>query len=102
MDERVVFSSPNSLLVAHFRGLLESEGIPCRVRNEYLAGAAGELPPTECWPELCVAPRWEAAARSAIENVRRGVVAAPPWTCPACGERLEGQFSACWRCGQER
>lgn len=97
-----MFSSPNSLLVAHFRSLLESEGIPCRIRNEYLAGAAGELPPTECWQELCVESRWEVAARAAIDTARRGVAAAPPWTCPACGERLEGQFSACWRCGQER
>jgi len=22
------------------------------------------------------------------------------WTCPACGERLEPQFSACWRCAR--
>ena len=98
----VVFSSANSLLVAHFRAVLESEGIPCRVRNEYLAGAAGELPPTDCWPELCVEPRWEAAALAAIEAARRGAANEPPWTCPGCGERLEGQFSACWRCGRER
>lgn len=25
-----------------------------------------------------------------------------PWTCAACGERLEGQFDSCWRCGAER
>lgn len=22
----------------------------------------------------------------------------PPWTCPDCGERIEGQFRACWNC----
>ncbi|MBU2500190.1 DUF2007 domain-containing protein [bacterium] len=26
----------------------------------------------------------------------------PPWLCPACGEEVEGNFSACWNCGQER
>ena len=26
----------------------------------------------------------------------------PSWTCPACGERLEGQFTSCWKCGAVR
>jgi hypothetical protein len=21
------------------------------------------------------------------------------WTCSRCGEKLEGQFTACWNCG---
>jgi DNA-directed RNA polymerase subunit RPC12/RpoP len=25
-----------------------------------------------------------------------------PWTCPNCGERCEGQFTQCWKCGTER
>jgi rubrerythrin len=24
------------------------------------------------------------------------------WTCPKCGEVLEGQFSNCWNCSTER
>ena len=24
-----------------------------------------------------------------------------PWNCGACGERLEPQFTHCWRCGAE-
>ncbi len=23
------------------------------------------------------------------------------WTCPKCGETVEGQFSSCWKCGTE-
>jgi hypothetical protein len=99
---KVVFSSPNYLLVAHYRGLLESAGIPCHLRNEYLAGAAGELPPTECWPELCVEQRWEGAARAAIAEAQAGAPGSPDWTCPGCGEGIEGQFTACWNCGRER
>jgi hypothetical protein len=29
-------------------------------------------------------------------------IAAEPWTCPQCGERIEGQFGVCWQCGAER
>ena len=24
------------------------------------------------------------------------------WVCAGCGERLEGQFLSCWRCGRPR
>ena len=24
------------------------------------------------------------------------------WTCPQCGERLEEQFRACWKCSEPR
>lgn len=97
----VVYSAPNLLLVAHHRALLESLGIPSFIRNEFLAGAAGELPPLDCWPELCVESRWEEPARRAIAAAARGADGAPDWTCPGCGERIEGQFTGCWNCGYE-
>jgi hypothetical protein len=97
----VVYSSPNLTLVAHFRALLDSLGIPSRIRNEFLAGAAGELPPIDCWPELVVEERWEEEARRAIAEARREAPRGADWTCPGCGERIEGQFTACWNCGRE-
>ena len=99
--EAVVYSSPNFLLVAHYRALLAAEGIPSRIRNEFLGSAAGELPPVECWPQLCVEPALEARARRAIESALAGERQVPDWTCPGCGERIEGQFTACWNCGHE-
>ncbi len=36
---------PENNIEAHLvQGLLESEGIECEIRGQYLAGAAGELP----------------------------------------------------------
>ncbi len=26
----------------------------------------------------------------------------PDWQCPECGEKIEGQFTACWKCGYEQ
>ena len=26
----------------------------------------------------------------------------PAWTCDACGEKSEGGFDACWKCGRPR
>lgn len=46
----------------------------------------------------------------AYERAREIVLAAlgadtqpgPPWRCQGCGEEIEGQFSACWHCGESR
>ena len=99
-----VYSSDSFLLVGQLRELLERQHIRCIAKNEYLIGGAGELPPNECWPELWVVEDFQFdKARELVE----GFLAAPgeetgEWLCTACGERLEGQFSACWRCGMSR
>ena len=42
-------------------------------------------------------------ARELLNSVLSGNLArkmsAQHWTCNDCGEALEGQFTACWRCG---
>jgi hypothetical protein len=99
-----VYSSDSYFLVGHLRQLLESQHIRCVTKNEYLLGGAGELPPTECWPELWIVDDFQyEKARKLVEDF----LAAPPagaseWCCVECGEPLEGQFTACWRCGTPR
>lgn len=86
------------------RDLLEQEGIACLVRNEQLFAALGEIPFTECFPELWVVddetlPR----ARLLVANwVKAQEEVSASWTCSGCGEMIEGQFGACWQCGRER
>ncbi len=100
---KLLYSSPNALLVNHVRNLLEAADIGVRMKNEFLGGGAGELPPTEAWPELWVKERDFAAAQDLLDDFLHGSEDAPPdWLCPACGERIEGQFSTCWRCGGEK
>jgi len=101
---RKVFSSHDSLLAGYLASLLEERGITCVVKNRFLGGAAGELPPTECWPEIWVADdRDEALALRILAAHQEGASASREnWTCPDCGEALEGQFEICWRCGTER
>jgi hypothetical protein len=85
------------------KGFLDEANIPSMIRNEHLSIALGEIPPTECSPELWIlndadypqakeiVDRWQA---SKVENQR-------PWICSQCGESIEGQFTSCWRCGRE-
>ncbi|NIM29348.1 MAG: DUF2007 domain-containing protein [Gammaproteobacteria bacterium] len=99
-----VYSSDSFLLVGHLRQLLENEHIACVTKNEYLLGGAGELPPTECWPELWIVEDAQYdKARELVEGfLSTSAGSALEWSCAECGERLEGQFTACWRCGAPR
>lgn len=102
---KVVYSASNLVMVAHYRSLLESHGLPSRIRNEFLGGAAGKLPPVECWPQLCVEDHLEARARELLKAAMQATPAGegqPAWTCGGCGESIEGQFTECWQCGSGR
>jgi hypothetical protein len=88
---KTVYSSPNLALVHHFKNILEGCGIPCQIRKEYLSSGAGDLPLTDCWPELCVADDGLfAEASRLIEEAlspegERGV----EWKCRGCGKTIE-------------
>lgn len=100
----LVYSSPNSLMTGHIKNLLEAENIPCIVKNEFLSGAAGELPPTEAWPEIWVKEQRDyGRAKQIVEQAMKEQHAPDKsWLCPCCGEKLEGQFTDCWKCGCSR
>ncbi len=99
-----VYSSPHLFLVNHYRNIVESYGIPCVVKNSFLSGAAGELPPTEVWPILCVEDEtdYDRAKQIVDEELNRLENAGKQWVCQKCGELIDGQFTDCWKCGAPR
>jgi hypothetical protein len=100
---QLLYSSLKLHEVHHLKNLLEAEGIRCQIRNELLSRLAGEIPFTECAPELWLLDERELVqARRVVADFGREALAQPPWRCPNCGETLEGQFSACWHCGALR
>lgn len=99
-----VYSAQNITMVGLVRDLLESSGIDTVIRNQFLAGAAGELPPIECWPELWIRhDRDYDRARTLVDEIiREEEPRREKWICPRCQEEMEGQFTSCWRCGTPR
>jgi len=99
-----IYTSPDRIMVFHCKNLLESHNIECVVKNEFLAGAAGEIPPNECWPELWVknVQQYKDAMQILNSNCLITDKKLPIWKCTKCGEKLEGQFTTCWRCGENR
>lgn len=95
-----VFRAASLIQVAHARNLLLAAGIDSEVRNQYLAGAMGELPMLETWPQLYVDDMDEPRAIRILGEAAKPPTGSP-WICASCGERLEPQFTSCWRCGAE-
>ncbi|AAO10520.1 putative signal transducing protein [Vibrio vulnificus] len=82
--------------------LLINEAVQCEVRGEGLFGLKGELPATEdtnpyIW---LLEPEKLDFAKAILASFREQQVAHQNWLCPQCGEEIEGQFGACWHCGQ--
>lgn len=96
--------APNPVIGQHWVNLLAMAGIGCELHNRYLTGALGEIPADQCAPELwLVDERDEPLARRILQAAQNGPPpGAASWRCHACGETLEPQFTACWRCGAAR
>ena len=92
-----VYRAASLLQVAHARNVLIAAGIDTELRNQYLAGALGDLPMLETWPQLWVDDALEAAALRALKTAEAAPAGAA-WICAQCGEELEPQFTTCWRC----
>jgi len=93
-------SAESLITINHWKNILQSEGIACEIRNQHLGSIVGELPFVEVWPELWVANSLDYdRALQLLSNDVINESPAEPWTCAGCGEENEGQFAACWNCG---
>ncbi len=99
-----LFTSPTVAEVGLLQGLLEQNGIRCVMRNEQTAMASGAIPFTDTWPELWVLNEADTAKAQELLNQWQSAStsSSEPWTCPNCGEEVEGQFTACWNCSKPR
>ncbi len=105
-----VFIGVNELEVWFVYNMLRANGVEAEVVGDTLSVARGEIPFTE-ETRPCVVVKSEVLdkARSIIETfekdgrrVEHPAADEEDWTCPGCGEEIEGQFAVCWKCLRER
>ncbi len=97
-----VTTTADRVMINHYKNILESEGIACRIRNDHLGSIVGEMPFTEAWPELWVVNDLDYdRAKQLVEGTALDESPQAEWRCKKCGETNEGQFAACWNCGEE-
>jgi hypothetical protein len=99
---QLVYTHPALIVVSQARSELERRGIKCTLRNEYAAGAIGELSPIDAWPELWVLDErdWQRAVK-ALEQMQTETGEAD-WQCGRCGNSNPATFETCWHCAAER
>jgi hypothetical protein len=89
--------------IGRIKDLLEQEKILCMIRNETISVAMGEIPYTECLPEIWIMNdedfRWAQKVVDACLDADRTADTEnlEPWTCSKCKEEIEGQFTSCWK-----
>ena len=97
-----VYSTSDQAAIAIVRDLLAQQGIESRVLNENTAAVLGEIPFLRATPEVWVRDEDGAQAAAIVERFESGEtresLARPAWTCPKCGEQIDGQFTECWNC----
>ena len=95
---KLICTHENRYLVHNIQNIVENAGIEVMLKNEFAAGAAGDLVPHETWLELWVVNDEDydkaltiiAASFSSVDDVS--------WTCEHCDEKNDASFDFCWRC----
>jgi hypothetical protein len=94
---RRLTQAPNMALATLWADLLCEGGMPATVQRQYLAAAAGHLPPDQCLPEIWLRhDEHLERAQKLLDDLRN--LPQRRWQC-ACGETVEGGFEQCWACG---
>ncbi len=96
-----VHTADNPPEAVFIRGLLEAEGIPVRLQSMELWTAAVEIYFAEGARPSVWVPRTALAEAERVLAQRDRSGRGRAWNCD-CGERLEAQFTTCWRCGRGR
>lgn len=100
---KAVYEASDRIEARLLADMLEANRIRSFIQGDYLAGGAGELPTLQ-FPVIWVMDdRDVALARKLIDGYFESVGSSTgPWTCPNCGESLDGNFQQCWQCGHLR
>jgi hypothetical protein len=101
-DLKLVHTHPSNIVVAQARNALERAGIKCALRNEYAAGAMGELAPIDVWAQLWILRDrdYERAMLLLAQSVAE--IDEADWHCKRCGSESPATFDLCWHCAGDR
>ena len=94
-----VYIADNAASAWNIKNLLQQCNIDSEVKNDQLYSVAGEVPVTECMPEVWVDTAvYERARELVLESESREDIVEPDWICKKCRETNTGQFAICWSC----
>lgn len=103
-----IYTAQNPVIAHMVRGILETNGIVSEVRGEQLFSVRGELPMVgDTFPTVWLINEGDYSRATKLvndfdEKMSQSVNTEKKWTCIACNEQHEVQFTSCWKCGENR
>ena len=98
----MVYTHENRFLVGNAKNIIDAAGISTCFKNEYAAGAAGDLAPLDSWLEVWVVEAKDYVRAAALVDDAFSDNFEPPWLCSHCQEHNESSFEICWSCQTEK
>ena len=98
---KLIYTNENRFLVSNVKNIIQNAGIEIFLKNEYVAGGAGDLSPFDTWLEVWVEDEDYERATQLINDIQNTKNAAD-WVCPVCNETNSASFDFCWQCQHER
>lgn len=93
------YSDYNQMKTRQVKELLDEANIPCMLKNEYIQGASGEIPPHETLLEVWLLDAsWTDKAKKLLLQFEQDLSDQSDWFCETCKEYNEAQFKVCWKC----
>ncbi|MEM7680752.1 MAG: DUF2007 domain-containing protein [Planctomycetota bacterium] len=100
---REVYRAASAADAHLLRAELTALGFDAHVHGETLESVTSHIPFFHAQPTVHVPDDQADDARIIVaewsEHRRSPAEPGPDWQCPACGETVEGVFTACWSCG---
>ncbi|KXI27381.1 putative signal transducing protein [Paraglaciecola hydrolytica] len=97
-----IYSHHDRFMVWQIKGLLESHGIPCFIKNEFAIGGVGELSPFDSLPEVWISDdEWWPKTQQVISEFELQPQQNKDWYCAQCQEQNDANFEVCWQCGTD-
>ena len=98
---KFIYTHENRLLVNNIQNILENANIAVTLKNEYAAGASGDLSFLNTWLEVWVLNDDDYETAMDIIKTSFNNTSIEDWICNQCSEANTPSFELCWNCQYE-
>ncbi|MDC9725793.1 MAG: DUF2007 domain-containing protein [Gammaproteobacteria bacterium] len=95
---KLIYTNENRYLVHNIQNIVENAGITIMLKNEFAAGAAGDLVPHETWLELWVVNDDDYDKAMVAIDSSFSTANDAEWIYNSCKEVNNASFEFCWNC----
>jgi putative signal transducing protein len=99
---KLIYTNENRFLVSNIKNVVQDCGIEIVLKNEYIAGGAGDLSPFDTWLELWVVNERDYPRAMELITGIESADSANDWVCNNCHETNSASFDICWKCQNDK